>query len=126
MKALTVSLLMLLLSPFAIAQEPITGKLVNIAVGNQGSDITTLSSNSPVASAAESGYPNTLFFNIAATDGIRYICAEYARYTSHLHSGRWVVGGTVSLKIKGDKAEISSSEGFTANTTILKRERIQP
>jgi hypothetical protein len=37
-----------------------------------------------------------------------------------------LVGGTVTLKIHLDKAEIKSSDGYTAQTTILKKEQIQP
>jgi hypothetical protein len=153
MKTSCVPLLILALSPIAFAQAPITGKLVKIVLGNSESDAATvskileLSSGSNVnieensestngsnqaktksstnISINNSGYPNTLYLIIEA-DGIRYYCTQYARHTSSLHSGNWLVGGAVTLKIKSDKAEIRSSDGYTAKATILKKEIIKP
>jgi hypothetical protein len=148
MKVFCISLLMLLLSPVAFAQAPITGKLVKIALGNseslnkildlggssisveQKSETKDESSRSTTNSSTnilidDSGYPNTLYLIIEA-DGIRYFCSQYARHTSSLHSGNWLVGGTVTLTIRSNKAEIRSSDGYTAKTTILKKEQIHP
>jgi hypothetical protein len=148
MKVFCISLLMLLLSPVAFAQAPITGKLVKIALGNseslskildlggssisveQKSETKDESSKSTTNSSTnilidDSGYPNTLYLIIEA-DGIRYLCSQYARHTSSLHSGNWLVGGTVTLTIRSNKAEIRSSDGYTAKTTILKKEQIHP
>jgi len=148
MKTFCTTLLILFLSPVVFAQAPITGKLVKIALGNseslskildlggssvsveQKSETKNESSKSTTNSSTniiidDSGYPNTLYLIIDA-DGIRYFCSKYERYTSWLHSGNWLVGGTVTLKIHLDKAEIKSSDGYTAQTTILKKEQIQP
>jgi len=153
MKAFCVAALVLFLSPIVSAQEPISGKLVKIVLGNSESDAATVSkilelsggSNINVEQNSEntngsnqattksstnisidnSGYPNTLYLIIEA-DGIRYFCSQSARHTSSLHSGNWLVGGTVTLKIHSDKAEIRSSDGYTAKATILKKEKIQP
>jgi hypothetical protein len=148
MKTFCTSLLILMLSPIVFAQAPITGKLVKIALGNseslskildlggssisveQKSETKNQSSKSTTNSSTniiidDSGYPNTLYLIIEA-DGIRYFCSQYARHTSGLHSGNWLVGGTVTLTIHLDKAEIRSSDGYTAKTTILKKEKIQP
>lgn len=148
MKTFCTTLLILLLSPAVFSQSPITGKLVKIALGNseslskildlggsninveQKSETKGESSQSSTKSSTniyidESGYPNTLYLIIEA-DGIRYFCSQHARYTTSLHSGNWLVGGTVTLTIRSDKAEIRSSDGYTTKTTILKKEQIHP
>jgi hypothetical protein len=148
MKILCTSMLIFLLSPVVFAQAPITGKLVKIALGNSeslskildfgGSSISveqksetkdesskSTTNSSTNISIDDSGYPNTLYL-IIETDGIRYYCSQYARHTSSLHSGNWLVGGTVTLTIRSDKAEIRSSDGYTAKTTIMKKEQIHP
>jgi hypothetical protein len=153
MKTFCTSMLILVFSTIVFAQAPINGKLVKIVLGNSESDAATVSkildlssessinveeksenTNGSKQAAAKSstnisinnsGYPNTLYLIIEA-DGIRYFCSQYARHTSSLHSGNWLIGGAVTLKIHSDKAEIRSSDGYTAKTTILKKERIQP
>jgi hypothetical protein len=153
MKSLCTTLLLLLLSPVVFAQAPITGKLVKIVLGNSesnaeivskildlsprpsvtveeksekssGSSQSTAESSTNI-SISDSGYPNTLYLIIEA-DGIRYFCSQFARRTSDLHSGNWLIGGTVTLKIHSDNAEIRSSDGYTAKAKILKKELIKP
>jgi hypothetical protein len=153
MKKFCISMLLLLLSHVVFAQAPITGKLVKIVLGNSESNAATVSrilelsagpdinveenrentdgarketaQSSTNTSIDDTGYPNVLYLIIDA-DGIRYFCRQYARHTSNLHAGKWLIGGAVTLKIHADNAEIRSSDGNKAETRILKKELIQP
>jgi lipopolysaccharide export system protein LptA len=129
MKTLTITLLVLLLSPFALTawanDITFSGKLVNVVLGNQIDVDAVINSKGNDVKIAEDYYPNTLFMTIEA-NGIRYICTQYARHTSSLHSGKLIVGETVTILVQADKAKVTASDGTSVKTTIIKREKINP